>query len=214
MKAVKLQLASATLLNPKAVQWKKVPAEDVELSGTPLQLQPSRYIRTVWAGKQIGAVRLVKVQAAHNSKHLLFRLSWRDDSLNDSFGDGSVFPDAAAVVFPMNGKAPLANDGSPDGAVNLWFWRAHKGDSGENLIARGLATEEPGADAAIEARSRWEDGRWELVIARPIKANSRETANISTAKPNNVGFAIWEGGSQERGSLHSHSREWRELVIE
>jgi DMSO reductase family type II enzyme heme b subunit len=214
MKAVKLQLASATLLNPKAPQWKKVPVEEIEMSGTPLHLQPSRYIRTAWAGKQIGAVRLVKVQAAHNSKHLFFRLSWRDDTRNDSFADGSVFPDAAAVVFPLNGRSPLANDGAVDSAVNLWFWRANKGDVAENLVAHGLATEEPTGDAGIEAKSRWEDGRWEIVVARPIKANSRETANISTAKPNSVGFAVWEGSSQERGSLHAHSREWRELVIE
>jgi len=214
MKAVKLQLATTTLLNPKATQWGKVPVEDIPLSGTPLHLQPSRYVRTAWAGKQLGAVRLVKVQAAHNSKYLFFRLSWRDDSKNESYGDGSVFPDGAAVVFPMNGKAPLENDGALDAPVNLWFWRANKADAGENLIARGLATEEPAGGAIIETKARWEDGRWEVVIARPLKAGTHESAPISTTKPNNVGFAVWEGGSQERGSLHAHSREWRELVIE
>lgn len=213
MKAVKLQLASATLLNPRATQWQKVPAEDVQLSGTPLHLQPSRYIRTVWAGKQIGAVRMVKVQAAHNGQDIFFRLTWRDDTKDDSYGDGSVFPDGAAVIFPMNGKAPLENDGAPDGPVNLWLWRAHKGDGGENLVARGLATEEPAGAVPIATRSRWEDGTWELVISRPIKAGSRETAPISAAKTNSVGFAVWDGGSQERGSLHAHSRQWRELVI-
>lgn len=214
MKATKLQLASATLLNPRAAQWKKVPVEDVQLAGTPLHLQPSRYVRTVWAGKQVGAVRMVKVQAAHNGKDIFFRLSWRDDTKNDSYGDGSVFPDAAAVVFPMNGKAPLENDGSPDAPVNLWFWRANKEDAGENLIARGLATEEPTRSNGIATKSRWEDGSWELVVSRSIKASSRETAPISTAKPNSVGFAVWEGGSQERGSLHAHSRQWQELVVE
>lgn len=214
MKATKLQLASATLLNPRAAQWKKVPVEDVQLAGTPLHLQPSRYVRTAWAGKQVGAVRMVKVQAAHNGKDIFFRLSWRDDTKNDSYGDGSVFPDAAAVVFPMNGKAPLENDGSPDAPVNLWFWRANKEDAGENLIARGLATEEPTKSNGISTKSRWEDGSWELVVSRSIKASSRETAPISTAKPNSVGFAVWEGGSQERGSLHAHSRQWQELVIE
>jgi DMSO reductase family type II enzyme heme b subunit len=214
MKATKLQLASATLLNPRAAQWKKVPVEDVQLAGTPLHLQPSRYVRTVWAGRQVGAVRMVKVQAAHNGKDIFFRLSWRDDTKNDSYGDGSVFPDAAAVVFPMNGKAPLENDGSPDAPVNLWFWRANKEDAGENLIARGLATEEPTKSNGIATKSRWEDGSWELVVSRSIKASSRETAPIATARPNSVGFAVWEGGSQERGSLHAHSRQWQELVIE
>jgi DMSO reductase family type II enzyme heme b subunit len=111
MKAVKLHLANATLLNPKAPQWSKVPSEDIALAGTPLHEQPSRYVRTVWAGKQIGAVRLVRVQAAHNSQSIFFRLDWRDDTQNENYADGSVFPDAAAVVFPMNGAAPLDLDG-------------------------------------------------------------------------------------------------------
>lgn len=213
MKAVKLQLATATLLNPKAAQWGKVPVEDIQMYGTPLHLQPSRYIRTVWAGKLVGAVRLVKAQAAHNGQCLFFRLSWRDDTRNDSFADGSVFPDGAAVIFPMNGKAPLASDGAPDAPVNMWFWRANRADTGENLIARGLATEEPAGGDIIQTKARWEDGRWEVVIARPLKVNTRDTAPISTAKPVKVGFAVWDGGSQERGSLHSHSRDWRELVI-
>ena len=214
MKAVKLQLANATLLNPKAPQWSKVPSEDIALAGTPLHEQPSRYVRTVWAGKQIGAVRLVRVQAAHNSQSIFFRLDWRDDTQNESYADGSVFPDAAAVVFPMNGAAPLDLDGSLDAPVNLWYWRAGKDESAENLIARGLATEEAAGGQIIETKSRWEDGRWQVVISRPLKAHSRESAPVSSAKANKVGFAVWDGGSQERGSLHAQSKQWRELVIE
>ena len=42
MKAVKLQLATRTLLNPAAQQWAKVPAEEMIMGGTPLHQQPSK----------------------------------------------------------------------------------------------------------------------------------------------------------------------------
>src|SRR3989304_1238694 len=73
MKAVKLQLATRTLLNPAAQQWAKVPAEEMTMGGTPLHQQPSKYVRAAWAGKPLGAVRFLKVQAAHNRKDIAFR---------------------------------------------------------------------------------------------------------------------------------------------
>jgi DMSO reductase family type II enzyme heme b subunit len=112
MKAVKLQLATRTLLNPGAAQWDKVSSEELRLGATPLHLQPSRYVRTVWAGKPVGAVRFLRVQAAHNSRDILIRIEWPDETKNSDHGDGSVFPDAAGVLFPLNGDAPLQTMGS------------------------------------------------------------------------------------------------------
>src|SRR3990172_4669853 len=80
MKAMKLQLATRTLLNPAARQWAKVPAEEISLGGTPLHAQPTRYVRTTWAGKPLGAVRSVSVQAAHNGNDIAFRLEWADQA--------------------------------------------------------------------------------------------------------------------------------------
>src|SRR3990172_12423927 len=102
MKAVKLQLASRTLLNPAAQQWGKVPAEEMIMGGTPPHQQPSRYVRAAWAGKPLGAVRSLKVQAAHNSKDIAFRLEWAGPTENRGYGDGRGFPDGAGGPFPLN----------------------------------------------------------------------------------------------------------------
>ena len=51
-----MQLATRTLLNPAAAQWDKIPAEELALGATPLQGQPSHYVRTAWAGRPVGAV--------------------------------------------------------------------------------------------------------------------------------------------------------------
>ncbi len=214
MKAVKIQLATRTLLNPAAQQWAKVPAEEISLGGTPLHQQPSRYVRTAWAGKPLGAVRYLKVQAAHNSKDIMFRLEWADETENTNHSDGSVFPDAAGILFPLNGDAPLESMGSAEAPVNAWYWRANAADDeAQNLIARGLGTVETTEKSATQARARWTDGRWEVVFARPLKA-AGEGVKLSPGKPAKVAFAIWEGSSQERAGLKSFSKRWQELEIE
>ena len=213
MKAVKIQLVTRTLLNPAAQQWAKVPAEEISLAGTPLHQQPSRYLRTAWAGKPLGAVRFLKVQAAHNSKDIMFRLEWADETDNTNHGDGSQFPDAAGILFPLNGDAPLESMGSANAPVNAWYWRANAADDeAQNLIARGLGTVETTEKSSTQARARWADGRWEVVFARPLKTTG-EGVKLSLGKSAKVAFAVWEGSSQERAGLKSFSKRWQELEI-
>ncbi len=213
MKAVKLQLATRTLLNPAARQWEKAPLEEVSLAGTPLHLQPTRYIRAAWAGKPIGAVRFLKVQAAHNNKDIAFRLAWDDETENRDHGDGSVFPDAAGVLFPLKKDTPLESMGSAKAPLNAWFWRANlpEGEA-EHLTFRGIGSEEPGADGSLQARAAWADGRWQLVLARPLAAG--DGVKLSPGKPARVAFAVWEGSHQERAGINSFSKHWRQLDIQ
>lgn len=213
MQAIKLQLATKTLLNPLASQWSKVPSESVTLAGTPLHAQPSAYVRTAWASRPIGAVRHLTVQAAHNGEHAFFRLEWPDETNNSDYGDGSVFPDAAAVLFPLNGQSPLETMGSRDGPVNVWYWRANHPDRGENLAAEGPATEQATSGPSVDTRGAWEDGRWRVVIARTLAAGNHDNVRLRPRSRIQVGFAVWEGSNQERAGLHSHSRAWRQLEI-
>lgn len=215
MKAVKLQLATRTLLNPGAAQWGKVPVEEVAMGGTPVHLQPSRYVRTVWAARPVGAVRFIQVQAAHNGQDILFRLEWRDDSQNLDYGNGSVFPDAAGILFPLNGDAPLHTMGSPEAPVNAWYWKASMGQDqvqAQNIIAQGLGTVEETEESPVQARARWQDRTWQVVFARPLSAGG-EGVRLTPGKVIKVAFAVWEGSSQERAGLKSFSKEWRQLEI-
>ncbi len=215
MKAAKVQLATRTLLNPGAVQWQKVPAEELSMGATPLHLQPSAYVRTAWAGRPLGAVRFLKVQAAHNSRDIFFRLEWPDETENTDYGDGSVFPDGAGILFPLNGDAPLQTMGSEQAPVNAWFWRASfpEGEA-QNIVARGLGTVEKTEKSPIQARARWQGGRWQLVLARALAVDGVEGVALGNKKPAKVAFAVWEGASQERAGLKSFSKGWQELLIE
>ncbi len=212
MKAVKLQLATRTLLNPGAHQWSKVPAEEMSLGGTPLHRQPSKYVRASWAGKPLGAVRFLKVRAAHNSKDIAFRLEWADETQDTDHGDGSAFPDAAGILFPLNGDASLESMGSSEAPVNAWYWRANADEEAQNLIAKGPGTVEKTAKSALQVRARWADGRWEVVFARSL-AGHDGGVKLSRGKSTNVAFAVWEGASQERAGIKAFSKKWQELDI-
>lgn len=203
MDAIKLQLANKTLLKPSIPQWRRAPLGHVALRGTDPEAQPSPYVRAAWAGKRVGAVRTISVQAAYNRQSLFFRLEWPDPTHNPDYGDGLVFPDAAAVLFPANGDAPLDRMGSPAAGIDAWYWRANR-NVGECLALHGFATEEPQANQSVVTAADWEDGRWRVVIGGPVEA-------ITDSR--RVAFAVWEGSNQERAGLHSYSPQWQELSI-
>jgi DMSO reductase family type II enzyme heme b subunit len=205
MKAIRLQLANKTLLNPGARQWERAPRDHFPMRGTEARAQPSAYVRTVWAGRSIGAVRSLSVQAAHNRHNLFFRLEWADPTNDADYGDGVSFPDAAAVLFPMNGQAPLERMGTPAAGIQAWYWRANRPELGEALVFHGFATEEVQAAPPVFNAASWEDGRWALVIGAPL---------ASRGLSETVAFAVWEGSNQERAGLYSYSPEWEELSIE
>jgi DMSO reductase family type II enzyme heme b subunit len=214
MKAVKLQLANRTLLNPAAPQWAKVPTEEIALGATPLYQQPSRYVRTAWAGKPVGAVRFLKVQAAHNGTNIAVRLEWADETQNTDHGDGSVFPDAAGILFPLRKDAPLESMGSPTAPVNAWYWRANLAENeAQNLISKGVGTAEASSRSLTQARARWAKGRWQVVFTRPLTVR-RDGVRLSPKKSTKVAFAVWEGSSQERAGLKSFSKGWQDLDIQ
>lgn len=203
MEAIKLQLANSTLLKHATPQWKHAPQGHVSLRGTDPEAQPSRYIRTIWSGKRVGVVRTISVQAAYNRQNLFFRLEWSDPTHNPDYGDGLVFPDAAAVLFAGNGDPPLARMGSTAAGIDAWYWRANR-EQGESLAFHGFATEEPQANQFVVTSADWEDGRWRVVIGGPLE---------EAASRKRVAFAVWEGSNQERAGLHSYSPQWQELSI-
>lgn len=200
------------LLDPGAKAWQKVGREVVDLYGMPVHLQTSRYVRTVWADKLIGKVRAVSVRAAHDGERVAVQMEWNDEAKNTEFAERK-FPDAAAVVFPTSADAPLVTFGTADAPVNAWYWRADLAE-GENLVAHGLGTDRKTEDAPIASRAQWEDGRWTVVLSRPLKVKGAENVKLSAGKSVKVGFTVWEGENQERGDLRSYSRQWRELTLE
>jgi DMSO reductase family type II enzyme heme b subunit len=213
MEAKKLNATAEELLNPASRPWARVPRTAVSLEGTPVQLQPSRYIRAKWSDRPTGSVRALTVRAAHNGRQVFFHLEWRDETADRNHSDGG-FPDAAGILFPVKGDAPLQSMGSPDEPVNAWFWRADDDDV-HNVAATGLGMVTQVNGARLLGGSRWDKGVWRVVMGRSLRAARAGTSvSLGGRRPVKVAFAVWEGSQGERGGIKSFSNGWQSLTLQ
>jgi len=205
-------------MDPASAAWGAVGAETLALDATPLANQPSGYIKASRNEREIGKVRTLAVQAAHNGREIFFRLSWPDESHNTAITDNNVFPDGCGILMPLKGGDPPIDEmGSQDWPVNAWFWRADfDEDVAYNQVAHGLGTTLRSEVSPVQARGGWQQGTWAVVFRRALSVpqQTEEAAQLSAGVPVKVGFAVWEGANGERAGVKSFSKEWRELALE
>src|SRR3990172_3730857 len=139
MQCKKVTATRAQLLDPLAAEWSTIPGEPLKLDATPLANQPSEYIKASRNEKEVGKVRNLMVQAAHNGSDVFFRLTWDDASKNTEISDNNIFPDGCGILIPLKGGDPPIDEmGSKDFPVNAWLWRADQKDTAHNTTALGL----------------------------------------------------------------------------
>lgn len=216
MRVNKVQASREALLDAQAGQWKSAANEVVALKGTPLDLQPSPYIKAAWKGREIGKIKRVRLSALHNGEDVFFRLAWADPNDDDKIVDANVFPDGAALLFPMSSDAPLQTMGSRTQPVNAWQWRADFGEQGKNNIAEGLGTTRLSSASHVVCRASWHGGSWQLVIARPLAVpdQAAEAVQLRPGATVKMAIAIWEGSNGERGGIKAFSQAWRPIQLE
>jgi DMSO reductase family type II enzyme heme b subunit len=202
------------VLDPASEPWRGVAPESIALLGTPVGLQPTAAIRVAWTGKKIGAVESVAVASVCDGRHLAFRLEWSDPTENRDSPDTTLFSDGAAVLLPSSPDASVMTMGAPGAAVNAWYWRAI-GDQGRHVVAEGLGTSRTLDTELVRARGVWKEGRWQVVIARALRVDTREpVAQIDPAATTGFAVAVWDGASGERAGIKAFSGDWRELAFE
>jgi DMSO reductase family type II enzyme heme b subunit len=200
------------LLEPGASQWAPVAPETLALSPTPILSQPSAYVQAVWKDGDYGVTRQVSVQAAHNGESIFFRLSWPDATKDDSIADTNAFADAAAVLFPEKGDAPLTSMGSPDQPVFAWLWRPDL-EEPYQVSAQGIGSSQRLTGKGIAARSRHNGDGWTVVISRRLSGKGAGLL-LAPGATGKVAFAVWQGSEKERGGLKAVTLEWQPLEIE
>lgn len=215
MRVRRVDAPAEELREPGGAGWRRVPGSTVVLSPTPLEMQPSEYVRVSWKGRPYGLASSLNVSAAHNGREIFFRLRWADASKDDLIADINQFADAAAVLFPLNGDAPLFGMGAPGKPVNAWLWRADW-ERPKNVAAEGMGSTERRDDAALTGSARYARGRWDVVLAHPFAAKDAPAGTValrpgSTSK---VAFAIWQGANQERAGIKAFSPDWQTLEID
>lgn len=113
--AVALVKGDVSAPDPSSAVWSGVPSAAVMLMGQPM-VTP-RPATTMTAE--------LKVQAVHDGRNIAFRLTWKDDGINEA-GPLGTYSDAAAIQFPVKASEfpPPVMMGAKDTPVHIFHWRA------------------------------------------------------------------------------------------
>ncbi|MCC7366285.1 MAG: hypothetical protein IT303_18150 [Dehalococcoidia bacterium] len=201
--------AAAADLAPRGTAWTQAGEHAVPLAPTPLEAQPSAYVRTAWAARSYGTLPSVAVAAAVAGGALHVRLRWAAPSPRTGITDNNVYADACALLFPADGReAVLATMGDDRSPVEAWHWRA--GTSLPFVLtARGAGTSERRPHHDLTADAAWDHGEWAVVFRRSLTAAGvpLRTGDLP------FGIAIWQGANEERAGLASHTPAWLALEV-
>lgn len=198
------------LLAPGGAAWDDIAEVHVPLSPTPLDAQPSAYVRASRAARVHGTLAAVNVAAATSEGALYVRLRWHQENPQSAITDNDTFADACAVMFPLSGSnAPLATMGSADRPVQAWHWRAGT-EVPFVVTATGLGTVARLPHHPVTVAAEWARDRWSVVFRRSLEGSGvplKPGATLSAA------FAVWQGWNAERAGLASHTPAWVALDL-
>ena len=194
-------------LLPSSVRWARIPSEQVPMLATPLQMQPTEYIRKSWEDRPYGKTSKLEVASVHDGKTWAVRVTW------EGSGPGKTdFPDALAVALPVRNNPVLIMMGAADAPINYLRWSANK-DGVHSLLATGIGLSVPGPEFGAVAHATAVGSTWQVVIARPLGAG-KNIAPLELGKKTGVGFALWMGGNEERAGIKAFSIDWLPLALE
>ncbi len=130
------------------------------------------------------------------------------------------YRDAAAVQFPVQLRSgpqkPHFLQGDAKHPVYIWYWEADS-DTVEEQNARGYQQPvhvQPPASQQTKSKAVWQDGRWRVVLWRPL--TTADTANDLQIVPGRnipIAFSVWDGYNGEVGLQRSLST-WYYLYLE
>ena len=142
-------------------------------------------------------VKAISFRAVYNAEAIALKFSW-DDPTQDTQDS----PDGFAIVLKPDGTQgdvvtlqawPYV--GAP--ALDLCYWASGSTGPVEALAAdydQVRASRSSGG--ALRAAARYDDGRWQLVIQRPLKPALPEgLAAIVPESFTSLAFVVWDGGS-------------------
>jgi len=83
----------------------------------------------------------------------------------------------------------------------------------EELVAEGFGTLTPQKSQNAQGKGVWENGMWNVVMARPMQTGDSSDAQFSPGENKDIAFAVWDGGNMEVNGRKSVAL-WHTLVVE
>jgi len=92
---------------------------------------------------------------------------------------------------------------------------AERTASAANLAAKGFGstTFRPKASAAVSAKSEYKNGRWTVVLQRPLTVGADAGLTLKSGDQVSAAFAIWDGAAKDRNGQKLISI-WHDLKLE
>lgn len=178
--------------DPWSAQWDQAQAAEFPMSG-----------QVHWEPRLlVASVESVKVRSLHNGVDLAILLEYKDAQQDPT--------DAAAIEFPVgdlkahfaHGQPMLQVEGGP---VNIWYW---KGDTAQDMNAKGFGTLKVQAQQDIRAKGVWKDGVWRVVFSRRLQTGDEQDVQILPGEFKQIAFAVWEGSKGEQGGRKNITSWW------
>lgn len=201
---------SKVQIAPDAVEWAGSAHESIEMTATPLAMQSTDYIQNSWAEKAYGRISPLDVSALHDGAMLAVRISWTAVG-----GTNKDFPDAVACAIPVVGDPALVLMGTPEAPIHILHWQASRDgkESLRSVLASGIGSSRPGPDIKRQVAVRRNGNHLDVVIARGLEIDG-EAAPVKAGGSVNIGFAVWDGGNEERAGIKAISVDWMKLALD
>ncbi|MFQ5783389.1 MAG: ethylbenzene dehydrogenase-related protein [Alphaproteobacteria bacterium] len=135
-----------------------------------------------------------------------------------------TFRDSVALQFPVKRsdgtKKPHFYRGDSSNPVHLWVWKADLDAQGKRSVEEGNARgwKQPIKVQAddkqqITAEARWDQGRWTVVMRRPLKTEDKNDVQFDKGVFIPMAANAWDGSNGEHGLIMSLS-SWFYVIIE
>src|SRR5687768_16864777 len=209
-----VRVVEAVPTDPQSAMWERAKESEIPLSAQQIY-QPGG-----------GSTRSVLVRAFEDGQTIAFRVSWADESRNDTIGN--LPSDAAAIQFPIDpSNLPYQCMGQSSSRVNIWQWKAALEKQGmdnvsavsmesvgtRNLASNGIckAVDAPGIEP--RAHSHHDGQMWHVVFYRDMYEGDFASAPLTRGLNSAVAFAIWNGARGEARGMKAVST-WNTLLFE
>lgn len=83
----------------------------------------------------------------------------------------------------------------------------------EELMAEGFGTLTSQERQDASGRGVWKDGKWFVVLTRPLKSGDAHDPALRIGKPTAISFAVWEGEHRNVGARKNYA-PWVPFVLE
>jgi hypothetical protein len=136
----------------------------------------------------------------------------------------TTYPNMAVDLYPFerpgNGPRPHATERQPRdfltarAAGNLRSDPA-RGFSGSDIRAKGFGTVtmRPRLSQAVSAAGKWADGRWTVVLRRPLEVPADAGLPLAAGDKVSAAFAVWDGAARDRNGQKLVSI-WHDLELQ